>query len=162
MALKLRRVITGHDNNGHAVVQIDDIAQTNDSISGVETSVIWSTDTLPVNNDGDKDQAKQDMPIIYQGGTVFRIIEFRPGCPVMMHRTSSIDYGLMLKGEADMELDDKTLVHLKTGDVFVQRGTIHAWHNNEKNPAIIAFILIDAKPVKAGGKVLEADVHTVK
>ena len=61
-----------------------------------------------------------------------------------------------------MELDDKTMVHLKKGDVFVQRGTIHAWHNNSTALAIIAFVLIDAKPVSVGGKVLAEDVHTVK
>ena len=163
MALKIRRVITGHDKKGHAIVQIDDTAKTSGRY-GVETSVIWTTNGFPVNNDDNtKDEGEQqDGPIIYPGGTVFRIIEFNPGCPVMMHRTSSIDYGLVLKGEADVELDDKTMVHLKEGDVFAQRGTIHAWHNNSTAPAIIAFVLIDAKPVSVGNKVLAEDVHTVK
>ena len=153
MALQFRRVVTGHEKNGHAVVQIDDAAQVIKR-NGIEISVIWTTNGLPVNNDGNEDEGKQDIPIIYPGGTVFRILEIKPGNPAMMHRTCSIDYGLVLEGEADMELDDKTMVHFKAGDVFVQRGTIHAWHNNGTVPTTIAFILIDAEPVNAGGKIL--------
>jgi quercetin dioxygenase-like cupin family protein len=60
-----------------------------------------------------------------------------------------------MSGEIDMELDDTT-VHLKAGDVLVQRGTIHNWVNRETAPCVIAFVLIAAKPVEAGGKVLHA------
>jgi gentisate 1,2-dioxygenase len=55
-----------------------------------------------------------------------------------------------------MELDDGLKVPLKAGDVVVQRGTMHAWHNPGAEPCVIAFILIDAKPVEVGGKRLEA------
>jgi len=61
-----------------------------------------------------------------------------------MHRTRSIDYAIVLSGEIDMLLDDSE-VHLKAGDMLVQRGTIHAWVNHGKEPCRIAFILIDAK-----------------
>ena len=61
-----------------------------------------------------------------------------------------------MRGEIDMELDDGVSVHLRAGDVLVQRGTIHNWQNNGTEPCLIAFILIDAKPVEAGGKVLNA------
>ncbi len=54
-----------------------------------------------------------------------------------------------------MELDD-SVVHLKAGDVLVQRGTIHNWVNRGTEPCVIAFVLIDAKPVTIGGKVLPA------
>ena len=54
-----------------------------------------------------------------------------------------------------MELDDET-VHLKAGDVLVQRGTIHNWVNNGSAPCVIAFALIAAKPATAGGKTLPA------
>jgi hypothetical protein len=47
-------------------------------------------------------------------------------------------------------------VHLKTGDVLVQRGTIHNWMNNGNVPCVIAFILVSAKPVIASGKPLTA------
>jgi mannose-6-phosphate isomerase-like protein (cupin superfamily) len=60
-----------------------------------------------------------------------------------------------MSGEIDMELDDTT-VHLKAGDVLVQRGTIHNWVNRGKAPCVIAFVLVGAKPATAGGKVLNA------
>ena len=55
-----------------------------------------------------------------------------------------------------MELDG-TPVHLKAGDVLVQRGTIHNWVNKGSEPCQIAFALVDARPVKAGGKTLNAE-----
>ena len=54
-----------------------------------------------------------------------------------------------------MELDGET-VHLKAGDVLVQRGTIHNWVNKGREPCVIAFVLVAAKPVTTGGKVLSA------
>ena len=55
-----------------------------------------------------------------------------------------------------MELDD-SVVHLKAGDVLVQRGTIHNWINRSSEPCVIAFILIDAKSVEVDGKILRAE-----
>jgi len=54
-----------------------------------------------------------------------------------------------------MELDGST-VHLKAGDVLVQRGTIHNWVNRGEKPCVIAFVLIDAAPVEVAGKLLHA------
>ncbi len=71
------------------------------------------------------------------------------------HRTDSIDYIVVIAGEIDMELDD-AVVHLKAGDVVVQRGTIHNWLNRGTEPCVLAVVLVDAKPVEAGGKVLPA------
>ena len=61
----------------------------------------------------------------------------------------SIDYVIVLSGEIDMEMDAST-VKLKAGDVLVQRGTHHAWHNRGTVPARLAFVLIDAKPLGIG------------
>jgi hypothetical protein len=55
-----------------------------------------------------------------------------------------------------MELDD-SVVHLKAGDVLEQRRTIHNWVNRGSEPCVIAFVLIDAKPVEVGGKVLHSE-----
>jgi quercetin dioxygenase-like cupin family protein len=83
------------------------------------------------------------------------VIEFAPGLAARNHRTDSIDYIVIISGEIDMELDD-SVVHLKAGDVMVQRGTIHNWVNNGTAPCVLAVILIDAKSVEAGGKTLNA------
>ena len=63
------------------------------------------------------------------------------------HRTDSVDYAIVISGEIDLWLDDeKDDVHLKAGDVVIQRGTNHAWVNKGTGPCRIAFILIDAEP----------------
>jgi oxalate decarboxylase/phosphoglucose isomerase-like protein (cupin superfamily) len=49
---------------------------------------------------------------------------------------------------------------MKAGDVAVQRGTMHAWVNNGKEPCVLAFVLIDAKPAEAGGQKLVTDYPT--
>ncbi|HYB43895.1 MAG TPA: cupin domain-containing protein, partial [Candidatus Methylomirabilis sp.] len=88
-------------------------------------------------------------------GTIFRIIEFAPGVAPRNHRTDSIDYIVIMSGEIDMELDG-SVVHLRAGDVMVQRGTIHNWVNRGTEPCVLAVILVAAKSAEAGGKVLNA------
>ena len=85
-----------------------------------------------------------------KNGSVFRVIEFEPGVAPRNHRTDSIDYAVVMSGEIDMEMDD-TVVHLKAGDVLVQRGTIHNWVNNGTAPCVIAFVLIGAEGDTAVG-----------
>ena len=157
MSLQLRRVITGHDANGRAVVKIDEITQNTPSgRPGRSACVVWTTESFPVDNTYETDGGKRQVGTTLQNGTVFRVVEFMPGVSPRVHRTDSIDYAVVMSGEIDMELDDSD-VHLKAGDVLVQRGTIHNWVNRGTDSCIIAFVLIDAKPVEAGGKVLHAE-----
>jgi quercetin dioxygenase-like cupin family protein len=88
-------------------------------------------------------------------GTVFRIVEYRPGVAPRHHRTESIDYAVVLAGQIDMELEGET-VHLRAGDVLVQRGTVHNWVNRGAEPCVIAFVLVAAKPVERDGRRLNA------
>ena len=71
-----------------------------------------------------------------------------------MNGTETVDYALLLSGECDLELDSGEIVHMKPGDIVVQRGTMHAWVNNGPAPAVFAFILIDADPATVAGKEL--------
>jgi mannose-6-phosphate isomerase-like protein (cupin superfamily) len=156
MALTFRRVVTGHDRNGRAIVTIDELAKNTVSARpGAEASVVWTTQGFPVSNDGEEDESLRKTGTTLDNGTVFRILKLDPGNSPRMHRTDSIDYAVIMSGEIDMELDD-TSVHLKAGDVVVQRGTIHNWANRGTEPCVIAFVLIAAKPATAGGKVLPA------
>ena len=156
MSLKIRRVVTGHDAQGRAKVLIDEqVSNVISSRPGANSSVIWSSEELPVNNDGDRDPARKNIETTIAGGSVFRVVSFGPGVAPRNHRTDSIDYAVVISGEIDMELDVGS-VHLKAGDVVVQRGTIHNWVNKGKEPCIIAFSLIASKPVTAGGKPLPA------
>lgn len=156
MPLQVRRVVTGHDADARAVVLIDEVATNVISTRpGAEACVIWTTEGFPVDNTGEGDAAQRPVGTTLANGTVFRIVEFSPGNAQRVHRTDSIDYAVIMSGEIDMELGD-SVVHLKAGDVLVQRGTIHNWVNTGSEPCVIAFILIDAKPVTVGGRVLHA------
>ena len=156
MAVQVRRVVTGHDAKGRAVVKIDEVSKNIvSSRPGQTACVVWATESFPVNNTGDADEGLRKVATTLKNGTVFRVVEFTPGVAPRNHRTDSIDYAVVVSGEIDMELDD-SVVHLKAGDVLVQRGTIHNWVNRGTQPCVMAFILIDAKPVEVDGKVLNA------
>ena len=154
--MKVRRVVTGHDKDGKAVVAIDEVSR--DVVSfrpGATVANIWSSAGFPVDNTDAADAAKEITATTRDGGTVFRVIEFAPGVAPRNHRTNSIDYAVVLSGEIDMDLDGD-VVTLRAGDVLVQRGTIHDWINRSDKPCVIAFVLIDARPVELGGKTLAA------
>ena len=163
MALRTRRIVTGHDANGKAIVASDEVME---GISAparlyISRCEIWSTDRMPVDNTSEEAAAAQRAGFVkrsnYVGtgqGTVIRITEFAPGAPKFMHRTETLDNAICLKGECDLELDDGRRVPMKAGDICVQRGTMHAWVNNGPAPCVFAFILIDADPAKAGGQEL--------
>jgi mannose-6-phosphate isomerase-like protein (cupin superfamily) len=78
------------------------------------------------------------------------VIEYLPGVTPRNHRTDSIDYAVVISGKIDMEMDD-TIVHLKAGDVLVQRATIRNWVNNGTVRCVIAFVLISSEGDTAVG-----------
>ena len=156
MGLQVRRVVTGHDATGRAVVKIDEISKNlSSNRPGATACVVWTTESFPVDNTGDNDEGLRKVGTTLKNGTVFRVIEFAPGVSPRNHRTDSVDYAIVLSGEIDMVLDETT-VHLRAGDVLVQRGTIHNWINKGSEPCVMAFVLIDARPVEVGGKILHA------
>src|SRR5438552_17921359 len=90
MPLQLRRVVTGHDANGRAVVKIDEVSKNLVSgRPGATACVVWTTEYFPVNNTGDADQRQRQVGTTLNNGTVFRVAEFAPGVPPRTHRTDS-------------------------------------------------------------------------
>jgi quercetin dioxygenase-like cupin family protein len=167
--MQVRRIVTGHDANGRAVVATDETfgASASPTRPGISRVEVWSTDKMPVDNSegaaGDAQRAGFVERYNYVGsgqGTVIRVTEFAPGSPKFMHRTETVDYAILLSGECDLELDDGKVVHMKPGDICVQRGTMHAWVNNGDVPAVFAFVLIDADPVEMAGQKLTTDYPT--
>ncbi len=154
-----RRVVTGHDAKNVAKVLIDGIATNDRGEPGRSRVLMWCTDSAPTDNAiGEK---IEDMGSRMLGtappprGTRFTINDIPPGMPGVMHRTETVDYCLVLAGEVDMEMDQST-IHLKAGDVVIQRGTNHSWINRGTEPARIAFVLIDAEPLGIGHPVTGA------
>ncbi len=151
---KYRRVVTGHDADGKATVMIDDLVPNATSgRPGQGGHLVWTSSELPVDlaEDGE-DKGAQTIGTTIEGGAVFRIVEYDPGVSPRNHRTESIDYAVVMSGEIDMGLDNGEQVHLKAGDVLVQRGTIHNWENRGTERCVIAFVLISAKPLDDVGR----------
>jgi quercetin dioxygenase-like cupin family protein len=117
--------------------------------------VVWSTGEFPADNGDERDGAAREVATTDPNGTVFRIVEYRPGVAPRNHRTESIDYAVVLAGEIDLQLEGET-VQLRAGDVLVQRGTVHNWVNRGAEPCVIAFVLVAARPVERNGRKLNA------
>jgi naringenin degradation protein FdeH len=167
-----RRIVTGHDAHGKAIVRFDNPIQAKQrSPGGNGMTLLWATSEFPVDMAGTADRAQIQVGVPPSAnGTIFRIVDFAPATAnearvdhhqVLLamgidpatqgyarhantHRTRTIDYAIVLEGEIDMLLDDSE-VHVKAGDVVVQQATNHAWVNNSGKPCRIAFILIDGK-----------------
>ncbi len=155
---RIRRVVTGHDEQGKAVVQIDEVCThfRENRPKGL-SCVIWTTDSSPADNTATGDAGQPGGRVTTMpNGTVFRILDFRPGVAERVHRTSTIDYLVVLKGEIDMELESGEQIHLRQGDVLVQRGTVHNWINRGTESCLMAIVLVGAQPVQVGGRTLEA------
>ena len=171
MVQPTRRVVTGHDASGRAVVLIDGAAPNAKlrRATGLTSTLLWVTDRSPADNFGSADAAAREIGVAPPPrGSIFRVVDFPPAAEfgavdnaamlremgiasgqggarhAGMHRTRSIDYAVVISGEITMLLDDSE-VHLKAGDVLVQRGTNHAWVNRGRENCHIAFVLIDAK-----------------
>jgi quercetin dioxygenase-like cupin family protein len=150
----VRRVVTGHDGNGKAIVLIDgEAANKRTSQSGNSSTLMWCTDAMPAPIPLGTQIEDMGARILGtpppENGTRFTVNDIMPGATAVMHRTESIDYVIVIAGRVEMDLDDST-VTLNAGDVMVQRGTNHAWVNRSSEPARVAFVLIDAQPLGIG------------
>ena len=161
----VRRIVTGHNDAGEAVIAADEhVAGTGLAEDAERTSAtffqLWATHEMPVELGDDaaaRQRAGSTTTIIGSGaGSVLRIGVLQPGTRSPMHRTESLDYGICLEGECEMELDSGETVTVRAGDVVVQRGTNHLWHNRGTVPCRFAWILLDARPVVVDGRTLGA------
>lgn len=176
MIWRVRRVLTGHDSAGKSTIIADGQA-TNvkemASMPGLALTDLWETTGAPADNNGHADAAARPVRLEPpKNGTILRVVEFPPdaqwrstvnsreafksigaghvadrgSADPMMHKTATVDYAIVLKGEiyAVMEQGE---THLKAGDILVQRGTNHSWSVRGAEPAIVAFVLVSAKPL---------------
>lgn len=151
----VQRVVTGHDAAGRAVFKSEDVTPTRIIPSGdAAFMMIWTTATLPADNNDETDGRYRDAGLTVDGGSVIRIVDMLPGKESPMHRTNSIDYGIVIEGEIELELDDGAKKIIRPGGIVVQRGTNHLWRNATDKPCRIAFVLIDAPPYLHDGKPL--------
>ena len=180
MIARVRRVLTGHDADGRSTIIADGFAANMKEMpagSGLAVTELWET-AVPADNAGTHDAGNRTVRLEPpKGGTLFRIVEFPPdsqwqnrpdardwakaldathapdrsSTDPMMHKTNTVDYIVVLKGEIHAILD-KGETLLKAGDVFVQRGTNHSWSVRGNEPCIVAVVLVDAKPLSSPKK----------
>jgi hypothetical protein len=180
MTRTVRRVVTGHDEEGRAIVLSDGpppVTTRSPVQPGLAFYELWNTPAAPsiVTPVCDEPTLGRSETAPPPNGTVVRFVDLPPEGPdgpkfdseearelfsavglsdnakhhkagrhPLMHRTESVDYGIVLSGEIVLLLDD-TEVTLKAGDMVVQRGTIHAWTNRTNEICRMAFILVSAK-----------------
>jgi len=175
MISRVRRVLTGHDAEGQSTIIADGFAANMMEMpagSGLAVTELWET-SVPADNAGTQDAGNRKVRLEPpENGTLFRIVEFPPdsrwqnrpdardwakaleathapdrsSSDPMMHKTSTVDYIVVLKGEIHAILD-KGETLLKPGDVFIQRGTNHSWSVRGSEPCIVAVVLVHAKPL---------------
>lgn len=176
-----RRIVTGHDADGKAIIISEDPPTRSQLVGGPggPTFVeVWHTSgsPVPIRSHPDEEDEKGLVLAPPKNGTRMRVIDFPPegdairsltgaealekfksmggagastssreGAPhPLMHRTQTVDYGIVLEGEITMVLD-RGEVTVKAGDVIVQNGTNHAWANRSGRNCRMAFILIDGQ-----------------
>lgn len=154
----VQRVVTGHDTNGRAVFKSEDVTPTKMIPSGdASFLLIWTTPTVPADNNDVTDGRHREAGLTLEGGSVIRVVDMLPGKQSPMHRTNSIDYGIVLDGEIELELEDGAKRTIRQGGIIVQRGTNHLWRNTSDKVCRIAFILIEAQAYRHDGVPLPED-----
>jgi mannose-6-phosphate isomerase-like protein (cupin superfamily) len=171
--LTVRRVVTGHDGNGRAILVSDELI---DAVCppGREYHLIWGSDeTAKFPDAGVQPRYTTFFPSV--GGFRFALFTVPPDAeapelsgldPAVansiyetlvpgivryleevgdgMHTTPTIDFEVVLSGSVRLELDDGAMVMLHQGDVVVQNGTRHRWTNPGKSSATLAFFAVGA------------------
>lgn len=186
----IRRVVTGHDADGDAVIATDGPLPTVVELAAIPGTIfheVWSTAATPVSIDNGPDPTIGPLCLPPPtDGTRIRFVDIppdtedflkhgaarmkdafsqvgdinastvRPDSPhPLMHRTETVDYGIVISGEITLVLE-KGEANLKAGDVVIQRGTNHAWANRSGKPCRMLFMLVDGQfsdevnPSKAG------------
>jgi len=153
MNLPIRRIVTGHTTEGTAIFTSDEEFETVIIPSGdAAMSTLWTTASVPADCNDTIDGAKRDAGTTLKGGSVIRIVDMLPGASSPLHRTDSIDYGIIISGEIELELENKVSKKIGAGEIIIQRGTLHKWRNpSETEICRIVFVLIEAKPYEING-----------
>ncbi|KAF7193260.1 Ascochitine biosynthesis cluster protein 2 [Pseudocercospora fuligena] len=172
-----KRYITTHNQDAAATfhelepeLPWEDIVGAKGGLAEDRFSLAYATNQVPVQLSSDKDvetyqQYLEKKPgITIRGGTVLRYVDIAPGNTSPMHRTVSLDYGVVLEGQVEAIMDSGESRLLNRGDIVVQRATNHAWRNASKTEwARMLYVLQEAQPVTLpDGSTLGEDYGSMK
>lgn len=166
----IRRYITAHSTDGESVflshTQIPEYIPSKPAGEDGDIALVYTTSAMPVVLDDEEDVADYDdflhtpPGLTTSQGTVMRTIDLRPGKVTPMHRTVSIDYGVVLEGEVDLILDSGQSRILRRGDVSIQRGTAHSYRNRSTTEWVrMLFTFMPIQKLNIKGKDLDAEVY---
>lgn len=159
MTHTVRRIVAQHDETGRARFAIDErINMPPIGGQGSFSSLMWVTDCTPADNMDPRDLRADLSSLVSDGGTAIRVLDVSPTEETPMHRTVSVDYVIITKGEIDLELEGGEVLTVHAGDIVIQRGTNHRWVNRSGAWMQMVAILIAAQPVRVDGN-LFAEVH---
>ena len=150
----VRRVVTGHNDEGKAIFASDEIVEPTTlsllpgaeffpPLGGYRFGIFTvqpgsEASMMPENFDIEAAIAEVEEKL---PGMAEHLETENPG----MHTTDTVDYEFVISGEVVLELDDGAEVTLKPGDTVIQNGTRHAWRNRTEKPAVLVVVLIGAK-----------------
>ncbi|KAJ5902688.1 Cupin 2 conserved barrel [Penicillium taxi] len=161
------RHITGHDAEGNAIIQSSTPCHWKTyEKSQVAFDLIYTTSGFPVDLNADADITAHEnivkadkLGLVNPRGTVCRIVDFPPANEPLIHRTKSLDYGVVLEGEVEMVVEEGEPVLMKRGDVAVQRATMHGWRNPSQTEwCRMLFVLQDCALLTVNGKEMNEDL----
>jgi len=155
-----RRIVTGHLADGRSVVLSDGQVSHTRSLPGARFDEVWSVESAPAAlGPAPTAEPTSASPRIALGsgeGHLIRVIEFAPanagGVRSPMHRTRTIDYGIVLEGEVVL-ITETGETTCRAGDLVIDRGIVHGWRVDTPEPCVVALVMIDALPVGAGKNV---------
>lgn len=155
-----QRIVTGHNQDGKAVIQLVDEGQWKSIGDGTSKyNVFWTTKSVPVDIAHDECLEKEVVTgsLSLPNGTVLRVLDRAPHSAGPMHRTQSLDYGIMVQGEAELLLDSGDRITMRPGDICVQRATMHQWINSTDKWHRMVFVLMVAEPIEIGGRLFQGE-----
>jgi hypothetical protein len=162
-----QRLITTHNEQGKSILEptLDTGSSFYSLAPGAASfSTAYATSSFPPTLSADADlQVYKDFltsppGMVNSTGTILRYVDIPPAFTSPMHRTVSLDYGVLLEGEVDLILDSGETKAMKRGDLCVQRATMHAWKNtSEMEWARMLFILQPVQPFSVAGEEIKED-----
>jgi len=167
---KVKQYITTHDLKTGKSLFSNALPELLNTSSAPDDSMpmthLYATTGLPINLAQDADitfdaqYRKKSSGLVNTDGALIRIVDFAPGkqLPGILHRTQSLDYGVVLEGQLELILDSKERRLMRQGDIAVQRGTMHAWRNPTDQWSRILFVLQVSRPVEIDGRTLGDEV----
>jgi quercetin dioxygenase-like cupin family protein len=135
----VRRVVTGNRNDGQSVIVLDDEPAATEVGAGEGARVIFEVWATAGRGQRPPTPHAPTSSTLGPDATEIRVVDMPPGARREMHRTDTVDYGIVISGELHLILEGAERL-LRCGDIVVQNGTLHSWQNRSNSVARLVFV----------------------